>query len=655
MPRSRFVLVGMSAIGLLWNGTGKPEVSNLAHILVSRQSEALSAGSSTSIGSAFAFSAQQTAESTEATSESIAISAPYNTESWDEGDPAQERFDLPLLYLHREREPALEHERTLHIHIAGLAAAAEVQIEAVSRHVDYLTLERFTTSQHFRLPDHPCTFATPCTVSWMFDAASTYSGFYDLRVIDAGGAVVWEQTVPDRPAFVVLDTWDVGLGEYSVRVIYATLFAFAKATNQVVNKLPPDAVTDFIEHQFVPAIANTWNTQFGTWGFGNPIHPQWDADKVVEIIITDPPFALFGGTGTYHISHRNRAPHPQRRLWWRATNNSFQPYNSLADAYRAVFAHEFFHLVQLNAMLSAGCSGNRWMNVFIEAQGKFAPSVMYPEMELLQPHTANGKTVESEYANAANRFLALRLNTSYTDLEAAAIDKYDAALYWRFLYEQFGDIGIVRAALEEMACSQTPDIVAGMGEVMDRTFQRFDGPYRTFEESLIGFARANYALRLENSRCEAANPTECAGLYHDPNGMYVDPPLEAELTFSGIPLAHAGAIPASFGIDLIDVDLEAAADGQPITIRFQAEGGVARFNVEIWKLKSGDGKPRAVTAQPETMRRSQDGAYAYTVSAADAVTVDRLALIITRLDVDEAADPVGSFHITMKAESNAES
>ena len=107
----------------------------------------------------------------------------------------------------------------------------------------------------------------------------------------------------------------MGLGEYSVRITYATLFAFAKATNQVVNKLPPDAVTDFIERQFVPAIVDTWNTQFGTWGFGDPIHPEWDADKVVEIIITDSPFALFGGTGTYHISHRNGTPHPQRRLW----------------------------------------------------------------------------------------------------------------------------------------------------------------------------------------------------------------------------------------------------------------------------------------------------------------------------------------------------
>ena len=68
----------------------------------------------------------------------------------------------------------------------------------------------------------------------------------------------------------------------------------------------------------MPIIQETWHTQFHTWGFGEPIHPDWDADKVVEIIITDPPFALFDGTGHLHSirPHRNGHPYPQRRLWW---------------------------------------------------------------------------------------------------------------------------------------------------------------------------------------------------------------------------------------------------------------------------------------------------------------------------------------------------
>ena len=63
--------------------------------------------------------------STSGSAVAIAFSAPFNTESWDERDPALERFDLPVLYLHREREPALDPERTLEIHIAGLAWGPE--------------------------------------------------------------------------------------------------------------------------------------------------------------------------------------------------------------------------------------------------------------------------------------------------------------------------------------------------------------------------------------------------------------------------------------------------------------------------------------------------------------------------------------------------
>ena len=368
-------------------------------------------------------------------------------------------------------------------------------------------------------------------------------------------------------------------------------------------------VTEFIAHTFVPIVQETWETQLNDWGFVEPIHPDWDPDKLMEIIITDPPFALFGGTGTYHVPvYQDGRPYPQRRLWWHATNGTFQAYATLANAYRAVYAHEFFHLVQWNVALSAGCSTNRWRNVFIEAQGNLAPSVRHPELEM---NTNPFVSAESQYARAANRFLTLRMNSSYRDLESEPTDKYDAALYWRFLYERYNGKGIVRAALEEMVCHYDPDIVAGLGPVMDRTFQRIDGPFDTFEESLIPFARSNYALRLENGRCGATDLAECRGLYHDPGRMYVDPPLEATLDYNGAPLVHDGAIPTSFGMDFVEVRLDAAAHSQPLTVRIQAEGSVSRLSVEIWKLGPGAAKPRALTPQPEVLTRDSRGAHVY--------------------------------------------
>ena len=109
----------------------------------------------------------------------VTLSASYSTESWDDRAPGLEKFDLPLLYLHREREPTPEAERTLVVNIAGLEAGAQIQIEALSRYVDYHSLERYTATQQFRLPDHPCTSENPCAVRWTLDAASTCSGFYE--------------------------------------------------------------------------------------------------------------------------------------------------------------------------------------------------------------------------------------------------------------------------------------------------------------------------------------------------------------------------------------------------------------------------------------------------------------------------------------------
>ena len=573
----------------------------------------------------------------------VTLSGPDTTISWDDHAAVRQKLDLPLLYLHRQRESTVEPERTLAIQIAGLSAGAKIQIKVQSRHVDVSTGDYHCAVKNFALPERECTAENPCTMRWIFDAVEMHSDFYDLRVTDAAGNLLWDET--RWPEFVLLDTWDVAVGEYTVRVTYATLFPFAKGLNDRLNKLPPGAVTDFIAYQFVPIIVDTWNTQFDTWGFGHPIHPDWDPDKVVEVFVTDPPYALFGGTGTYHTSvFKDGRPYPQRRLWWHAANDSFQAYETLEDAYRAVFAHEFFHLMQWNIILSAGCSTNRWTNVLIEGQGKFAPSVMHPETEI-GSQRADG--LDSEYGGAANRFLALRLNSSYKDLEVDPTDKYDAALYWRFLYEQFDDTGVIRVALEEMACHYDPDIVAGIGGVMDRTFQRLDGPFRTFEESLIAFARANYALRLENGRCEAADLAACEGLYQGPKGMYVDPPLEAALLHDGSPLTYEGAIPSSFGMDFIEVALDPALQGRPLTLKFRGEGSVARFNVEVWLLGPGLEKPRAVTLQPETVPQNQDGAHVYMLPSLDITTYDRLALIITRLDPDEATDPTGRYSITL--------
>ncbi len=251
---------------------------------------------------------------------------------------------------------------------------------------------------------------------------------------------------------------------------------------------------------------------------------------MVEIFITAPPLALFDGTGTYSVlNDTDGVPYPERRIWWLPNSDSFAAYDSLEAGWKVVFAHEFFHLMQWNVLLNAGQATNYWQYAFIEGQGMFVPSVQYPELALSREYLAQDEDAGQYVKEAANGYLARRLNRSFATLETDQEHRYDVALYWRFLYEQRGDMEIIRAALEEMARLHHPDILASMEEVMDAAFVRLGGPFHTFDQSLIAFASANYALRLENGRCATEGPASCGGIYYDPDRMYADPPVEAEL------------------------------------------------------------------------------------------------------------------------------
>ncbi len=475
---------------------------------------------------------------------------------------------------------------------------------------------------------------------------TTPGDFYTLRVKDAAGDILWQNPYPDRPDFVVLDTWDVLLDAYTVRILYATLFPFAKGHIDMANRLAPAAVTDFIEEQFVPIITETWRTQFTNWGLGRSIDPAWDADKIMEIIITDAPFALFDGHGTRsRFIEMDNQPTKECQLWWSSSNNSFQAYKSLVEATRAVYAHEFFHLVQRNILLTTEHLEHRWSNVFIEAQGKFAPSVQYPEIEVVWPRV---RPVElSEYLVAANRFLSLRLNSSYQDMEDDPVYKYDAALYWRFLYEQYGDMEIVQTALVEMTRSYDDAIVPAIKRVMDRTFSQYAGPFTSFEDSLISFARANYALRLPDGRCAEDDRTQCSGNYYDPSRLYVTPALEAELDFNGSHLSYEGTIPASYGMDFIEINLDNGDQLDTIQIIVKGNNDESRFNVQVWPIKKALPNDYFMTVDPFIMQRHTDGTSSYIFDASDTTQGTKLALIITRLDAGEATDPNGIYTVTV--------
>jgi hypothetical protein len=588
----------------------------------------------------------------------VTLVAPYHTTSWDERDPSRAKFEMPMVYLRRQRQPSPMFERTIELRIAGPVSDTHIRLEAASLHADVATGESHRIVSDFEIPAQQCTAEQPCAIQWILDATTLPSDFYRLRVTDLAGQTLWENPHLDRPDLVALDTWDAALGaEHTVHITYATLFPYARGEENLNSRLSPAAVADFIEHSFARLISETWHTQFERWGFGQPLHPDWDRDRVVDVIVNAPPFALMDGSGTYTaLAYSDGQDYPERRIWWRSSMESYARYDALENGYRAIFAHEFFHLMQWNVLLNAGLPEDLWIGVFIEPQADFAISAQYPELELSRSHLVirNGA-----YGDSANQYLTRRLNSSYVDFGEDAAQNDDMTLYWRFLYEQYGGMDVVRAALEEMGSSpQNADVVSGIGEVMNRAFSRVAGPFQTFEASLIEFARANYALRLENGRCASQDASMCGGRYFDPQALYAAPTLEALLQYDGQQLTtivaqgqgdssrYRGAIPSSYGMDFIEVDLDPTVLGQPATVRVQAEGQGARFSVQIWRLRRGDLFPSALVSAPEVVPQDSDGAHTVVIRQLDN-ECNRLALIITRVDPNEATDSVGAYTVTI--------
>jgi len=123
--------------------------------------------------------------------------------------------------------------------------------------------------------------------------------------------------------------------------------------------------------------------------------------------------------------------------------------------------------------------------------------------------------------------------------------------------------------------------------------------------------------------------------------------LEAELAYDGSTNTYSGAIPTSYGMDFVEIQVDSSIQDPSLAIQFKGVEAVARFNVQVWKLVSGETAPRAAAPAPEMMKQNSDGVYTLVLSQGDATAYDRLALIITRLDPHETADVSGSYQILL--------
>lgn len=493
---------------------------------------------------------------------------------------------------------------------------------------------------------------------------------YDLIVSAGRGA---SRTFSRNHALLLENQWIVALPKVQesspgaapdeLVVYYTDMVPFRRDGRDAATWLPRDRVSDYLRGELIPGMIEAFRVQTDEWGF--PWYPAWrghrpgeDAERL-SVALTD-------GETWFH----GRAPGQGHAAISLNVSRGEVEYATLTDGLMSTFHHELFHTHQRNIHQHLGGSGHvsgadgTW-TWFGEGTAVLASSVGQPAVQFSRTWGTRA------YLSNAKAFIGRAgisegaLNKSYEQM-----NPYHAAAYWRFLYEQCGGMhdgvedpaagmALIRRVLTTLYSGDivgtgvSTDLVQEMPGVMDEALRGSPCPFQTHQESLLAFARAVYALRLEGGRCrEPGMPAGCG--FYDREDLYDHPPVHT-LTYRGVALVHAAAeqpypagIPGSFGIDLVDVELDDAANGEPLAIEIRgAPGSGAAFGVQILKLAGPS--PAAQAPSPEALVQIEPGAHGvYVIPAVDTAVYDRLALIITRLDAEEALDRGGAYTIVLR-------
>ena len=134
-------------------------------------------------------------------------------------------------------------------------------------------------------------------------------------------------------------------------------------------------------------------------------------------------------------------------------------YGSLTERLISCFYHELFHNLQRDLVMHYGGHGDVagvegvW-HFFYEGSAATAASVGAPEMEFY------GQAGGGHYLLNANRYLGDATSPGYLNTSVTETNLYASALYWRFLAEQCGGMGVIREALIALYTGDLVDIRA---------------------------------------------------------------------------------------------------------------------------------------------------------------------------------------------------
>ena len=494
---------------------------------------------------------------------------------------------------------------------------------------------------------------------------------YRLAVINAQGEKL--QEINGDYAFLLENQWIVplpkvledspGAAPHRLVLYYCDMIPFQRDTEDPFTRLKRHEVERYIQTELIPTMAHAFEMQTNGWEL--PWYREWTNYRMDE-----DPKMLSVALGEYKTWYHGTSLFRGNAMISIRVDGNFGEYSTLTDGIMSVFHHELFHNQQRNINLHFGANGNlsgqneAW-KIFSEGTAVLASAVGQPNVEfepMIQPRS---------YVKRVKTFLGQEgligggLNESYTEIP------YHTALYWRFLYEHCGGLvngredpatgmEIIRHVLEILYEGKVVDInsssdaASALPKIVDLALQKTPScEFRTYEESLLRFSEAVFMLRMQNGRCTAAMEYRVCGFF-DPHHLYPTPNAERySISANSITLIQ-GSIPSSYGIDLLELNLDAAMNHKSLRILFESVSGMQdEFCVEVWQIQtlsnpSESGRVSVLVGEPSPIR-TECGYAALEVGPVNRDEISGIGIVITRLDAHEHLD-TGEYSLQILSE-----
>lgn len=636
----------------------------------------------------YIWASRPTVDLSTATGKSI-IFKPHEQEA--EGKAKSTRNEIPHLVLHRNGVPTPESERTLLVSVGNLTVPQSgmyVQLVIETQHGDpdldrrnnikirvweenrFVPNDALTqqgVSVQFNITFDPITKLPRKTIKTPTDYYR-----YRITVSDALGNMI-ESHVDDY-AFLMENQWRVplpnveemtpGAAPDELLIYYYDMIPFQANLKDPDSQIPRQEVDRYIQTELIPAMADAFWQQSNIWGF--PWYEEWHNFRRDE-----DPKILSVALGERGIWFHGEAPTLGHSMISIRVDGTAGEYDNLTDGLMSTFHHELFHNQQRNLSLHFGNNEqiagqeDAW-KLFSEGTAVLASSVGQPSVQF------EATPQLRSYLKRANAFIGSEgaigggLNEKYQAIP------YHTALYWRFLYENCGGINdkgedpatgmqVVRHVLEALykgeivQIDSSTDVATAFPPILDQALQSAPScVFRSYEESLVHFARAIYTLRLEGGRCSGPVHSSDCGLI-DPHHLYENPPVDSFLIAANTVTEVSGSIPSSYGIDLIELEFGPSMEGKSFKLIFTSSGEPnLAFHGQALKIKtlSEDDGPehRSIQVGEPISMHMDNGSIIVEMENLSNADFDGLGLIITRLDPYEATETTGAYSIQVIAE-----